>query len=90
MEVSDHIAIDLANVINVTKDRLTHHMVSITVEIDVFHQCFLGVLINGFQLLPDCVFLQFEVIAIINTVAEHVAQDFNRGWHTFRETQCMV
>ena len=47
MEVHHHIAIDLSNVVNVTKDGLPHHVISEDIEVDIFHQSLFWVLIRG-------------------------------------------
>lgn len=48
MEVDDHFAVDLTNVVNVTKDGLSHHVLTIDVEVDVLHESFLRVLVCRF------------------------------------------
>ncbi len=77
MEVCDHLSVDLADVVYVTQNWLSHHVISEAVEIDVFHKCFFWVLIHGFQFLPNGVFFKFQMIAIVDTVAKHVSKDFN-------------
>lgn len=73
MEVCNHFSVDLADVVDVTQNRLSHHVISEAIEIDVFHQCFFWVLIDSFQFLPDGVFFKFQVIAIVDTIAKHVS-----------------
>ena len=72
MEVHHHIAIDLSNVVNVSKDGLAHHVVSEAVEVNIFHQSLFRVLICCLELLPNSVFFHLEVIIVVNAVAEHV------------------
>ena len=72
MEVCDHFAIDLANVVDVAENGLTHHVVAEHIEVDILHQSLLRVLIRRFKLLPNRVFLDLEVIVVVNAVAEHV------------------
>lgn len=74
-EVNDHIAVDLIDVIDVTKDGLAHHVLSENVIIDVLHQSFHVVVIGSFQLLPDGVFLHLEVIVVVVRVTDHVTED---------------
>lgn len=47
VEVNDHLAIDLSDVVNVTEDGLPHHMVSEAVEVNVLHQSLLRVLVGS-------------------------------------------
>lgn len=77
MEVSDHFSVDLADVIDVSENRLAHHVFPVDVEIDILHEGLLGVLVRGLELLPDRVFLILEVIVVIDAVADHVAEDFD-------------
>ena len=77
VEVCHHVAIDLADVVNVTEDRLAHHVVSEDVEVDVLHQGLLGVLVGRLKLLPDRVFFHLEVEVVVHAVAEHVAEDLH-------------
>mmetsp|Transcript_1904 Transcript_1904/g.2747 ORF Transcript_1904/g.2747 Transcript_1904/m.2747 type:complete len:235 (-) Transcript_1904:419-1123(-) len=90
VEVSDHLAVDLANVVNVTENGLAHHVIAIDVEVDVFHEGFLRVLVRSFKLLPDGVLLDLEVVVIIHTIAEHVTEDLNTARNAIRETQGVV
>ena len=46
MEVNYHLTIDLADIIDVPKNWLAHHMLPVDVEVYVFHEGFLRVLIN--------------------------------------------
>lgn len=73
MEVCNHLSVDLADVVNVAQNWLSHHVISEAVEIDVFHKCFFRVLIDSFQFLPNGVFFKFEVIPIVDTIAKHVS-----------------
>lgn len=38
LKVDDHVSVDLADVIDVSEDGLTHHVFSVNVIVDVFHQ----------------------------------------------------
>ena len=78
MEVCDHLPVDLPDVVDVAEDRLAHHVVAIAIEVDILHESLLGVLVGRLKLLPDCVLLHLEVIAIVDAVAEHVAEDLHR------------
>lgn len=59
MEVYNHFPVDLSDVVYISQNRLAHHMLTIDVEVHVFHQSFLGILINRLQFLPYCVLLHF-------------------------------
>lgn len=59
VEVCNHVAIDLPNVVNVTEDGLAHHVVSKYIEVDILHESFLWVLVCRLKLLPDGVFFHF-------------------------------
>jgi len=37
MEVNNHVASDAVDIINVTQDRLAHHVLSVNVVVDIFH-----------------------------------------------------
>lgn len=37
-EVYNHVSVNLSDVVNISKDRLTHHVFSVNVIVDVFHQ----------------------------------------------------
>lgn len=90
VEVCHHVAIDLPNVVNVTEDWLAHHVVPEYIEVDIFHESFLWVLISRLKLLPDGVFLHLQVEVIVYAVAKHVAEDLDGLVQTIRETQCMI
>ena len=77
MEVSDHIASDLSDVVDITKYGLAHHMIFEHIEIDVLHESLLGVLIGRLQLLPYRVLFELQEPAIVNTITEHVAHDLD-------------
>ena len=66
MKVDNHISIDGVDIINVSKNRLTHHVFAINVIVDVFHKGLLGVLVYGLELLPYCVFFHFEMVQVID------------------------
>ena len=46
MEVNHHLTIDLADIIYVPKNWLAHHMLPVNIEVYIFHESFLRVLIN--------------------------------------------
>lgn len=50
VEVNNHIPVDLSDVINVSKNRLAHHMIPKAVVVHILHQSFLRVLIYSLQL----------------------------------------
>ena len=58
VEVSDHFAVNLPDVVDVSENRLAHHVISVAIKVHVFHQGFFRVLISCFELLPDSVFLE--------------------------------
>ena len=58
MEVSDHLSVNFTDVVDVSEDGLSHHMIPVDIEVDIFHQSFLWVLVDGFKLLPDRVLLK--------------------------------
>mmetsp|Transcript_84400 Transcript_84400/g.116642 ORF Transcript_84400/g.116642 Transcript_84400/m.116642 type:complete len:304 (-) Transcript_84400:533-1444(-) len=76
-EIHNHFTVDLSNVVNITKNRLTHHMFSINVIVNVFHQGLLRVLVGSFQLLPDCVLFQFQMVIIKHRIAKHITENLN-------------
>ena len=78
VEVNDHLAINLTNIVDITEDRLAHHMISKAVKVDILHQGLLRVLVCSFQFLPDRILLELQVIVVINTIAEHIAKDLDR------------
>ena len=90
VEVNYHVSIDLSNVVDVSQDRLAHHVITEHIEVNIFHEGFFWILVDGFQLLPYGVFFHFKVEVVIDAVAKHIAHDFNSGWHTIREAQSMV
>ena len=69
VEVKNHVSVDLVNVIDVSKDRLTHHMLSVDVIVDVFHQSLHEVVVCRQQFLPYCIFFHLQVVLIIGRVA---------------------
>lgn len=50
VEVNNHFPVDLPDVINISKNRLAHHMIPIAVVVHILHQSFLRVLVNSLQL----------------------------------------
>ena len=88
--LNNHVARDLADVINVAKDRLSHHVLAVYVVVNVFHEGFLRVLIHSFKLLPYCVLFQLNVIAILGAIAEHITYNFDGARDSIREAQSMV
>ena len=90
MVVNDHVTVDHANVVNVSKDWLAHHVLSIAVKVDIFHKGLFGILVCRFKLLPDSVFLEFNMIVVIHAIAEHVTNDRDGMTHVVRETECVV
>ncbi len=66
VEVNNHITVNLPYVVNIPEDRLAHHMLSEDVVVNVFHKCLFRVLVCCLQLLPDCVFLHFQVVVIVD------------------------
>lgn len=48
VEINDHVAVDLSYVVNVSEDRLAHHVFSVDVVINIFHEGLFGILISGF------------------------------------------
>ena len=77
MEVCDHVASDLTDVVDVAKNGLAHHVVFEHIEVDVLHEGLLGVLIRRLQLLPDRVLLELQQPVVVDTVTEHVAHDLD-------------
>lgn len=53
MEVNNHVSLDLIDVVNVSKDRLAHHMLSVDVVVDIFHEGLHHIFVCGFKFLPD-------------------------------------
>ena len=37
VEVDNHVSIDLSDVVNITKDWLAHHMLSVAVKVNILH-----------------------------------------------------
>lgn len=73
MKIDHHIPVNLVNIVDISKDWLTHHMSLENVVVDTFHQCFHVVLICGKQLLPNCVLLLLQMIVIVSGMAKHVS-----------------
>ena len=69
VEVKDHVSVDLVNVIDVTKDRLAHHMLPVDVIVHVLHQSLHEVVVCCQQFLPYCIFLHLQVVLIISRIA---------------------
>ena len=90
MVVNDHVTVDHANVVDITKDWLAHHVLSIAVEVDIFHEGLFGILVCRLKLLPDGVFLELYVVIVIDTVAEHVADNRYCMANVVRETKGVV
>ena len=90
MVVNDHIAGDHADVVDISKNWLAHHMLSVDVVVDILHECLFGILVCRFKLLPDSVFLEFNMIVVIHAIAEHVTNDRDGMTHVVRETECVV
>lgn len=59
MEVDDHISIDLIDVINISQNWLTHHVLSVNVVVYIFHKSLHVIIVSGFKLLPNGVLLHF-------------------------------
>ena len=59
VEINDHVSVDLANVVNVAQNWLTHHVFAIDVVVHIFHQGLFGVLICCFEFLPNSIFFIF-------------------------------
>jgi hypothetical protein len=55
MKINDHITFYLIDVIDISKDGLSHHVLSVNIIVNVLHQSLHVVVIGGFQLLPDSV-----------------------------------
>jgi len=78
VEVDDHVPVDGPDVVDVSKNRLSHHVLSVHVVVNIFHESFLGVLVSSFELLPDGVLLHLEVVVVVDTVGQHVAENLSR------------
>jgi hypothetical protein len=65
VKIYNHVPIDRSNVVNISQNRLSHHVFSVNVVVNIFHKGFFRVLVSSLQLLPDCVFFHFKVIVII-------------------------
>ena len=57
MKINDHITFYLIDVIDISKDGLSHHVFSENIIVHVFHQGLHVIVIRGFKLLPDSVLL---------------------------------
>ena len=90
VEFHDHVARDLADVVDIAEDGLAHHVLAEDVEVDVLHEGLLRVLVYCFQLLPDGVLLQLDVVAVIRAVAEHVAHDLDGAGDAVRKAERVV
>jgi len=66
MEVDDHIPRNTVDVVNITQDWLAHHVLSVNVVVDVFHECFFRVLVHLLKLCPNSVFLSLVVLVIVD------------------------
>jgi hypothetical protein len=90
VEVNNHIAVNLVNVVNVTEDGLAHHVLTIDVIVDVLHEGFHLIVIGCFQLLPYGIFFHLQVIGVIVGVAQHISQDLNRFWDVVLEGKDVI
>lgn len=85
VEVNHHVAIDLSNVVHISKDGLAHHMLSIDVVVYIFHQRFFRIFVYRFKLGPNRVLLLLQVSWVISRIAQHVPQQVHRLAHTVRK-----
>jgi len=76
MEIYDHVTLDLINIIDVTEDRLAHHMLPVDVVVNVFHKGLHMIVVSCLKFLPDSIFFQFKVVVIVVGVAQHIAHYF--------------
>lgn len=90
MKVDDHVSIDLMNVVNISKNRLSHHMFSVDVIVDILHQGFHVIIVGCKELLPDSFLLIFKSVLIIGRVAEHISKNLDRLADTFFEGEHVI
>ena len=57
MEINNHVSGDLVDVVDLSKDRLAHHVVFVDVVVDTLHASLKEILVSCKKLLPNCVFL---------------------------------
>ena len=77
VELDNHVASDLVDVIDVTKNGLAHHVLTEDVVVNILHKCLHHVLVGGLKLLPDGVLLKLNMMLIIVRVTDHVSKDLN-------------
>ena len=90
VKVNNHISVDLSDVIDIPKNWLAHHMLSVNVEVYVFHQSFFWILVDSFQFLPNCVFFYFNVVIVKDRVANHITKYLDCLGNSIRKTCSMV
>lgn len=65
MKINYHVALYFIDIIDITKDRLPHHVLSENIIVHVLHECFHVIVIGSLKLLPDSILLHLKVIVII-------------------------
>ena len=63
--LNNHLTIDPTNVFNLSENWQAHHVVSVHVEVNVFHQGLKVIVVRRMQFLEDGIFLHFNVIMVI-------------------------
>lgn len=81
---------DGLDVVKVSEDGLTHHVLSVDVEVDVFHQSFEEVLVGLFKFGGNHFSLNFNGLFVKSRVLDHVGEDLNSLWNVFVEGVCVV
>jgi len=71
--LDDHVSGNFIDVVNFSKNRKPHHVVSINIEVHIFHESLKVVVVSRLQFLPNCLFLSLNVVTLVLTIAQHVS-----------------
>lgn len=90
MEVHDHFARYLVDVVDFSQNRQAHHVALVHVEVDLLHQGFEVVVVGCLQFLPNGALFSFHVNFEILAVEKHVSKDIYCQFYVVSEDQHMV
>lgn len=65
VEVYDHITLNLINIVNISKDGLSHHVLPVNVIIHVLHESLHMIVVGCLKFLPDSVLFHLKVIVVV-------------------------
>jgi hypothetical protein len=66
VEIDNHVTSNAVNIVDVTKNRLAHHMLSVNVVVYIFHKSLHKVLIGSFKFLPNGFLFILQMILVID------------------------